>query len=252
MKKTAGLMFIVLSIGEGTAFASLVDEGLVTFTGTGLGNVPTILTVQANGNATTETGCVGWNGSINVIGDCAIQGGSTFTGGNEKTGASQTLTELVSAAAPLNGFSGSISSYGNLALVVNADQPAGTSIDLTQLIMTVYSASGGVQGSVSASCPAGGCILNPTLNGIGQSGYVFQVSSDEVASLGAFSSGARIGVATTFTDAAGGPETIWLGSGPTLTTGGGVPGGGQVPEPGTIGMLAAGLIGIVALRRRRA
>src|SRR5215472_4281863 len=118
---------VLLIAGTSCAFASLIDEGLVTFTGTGIGAVPTILTLQQHGNATTETGCVAWNGSVDVTGSCAIQSG-TFTGGDEKTGASQTQTQPVSDAAPVPGFGGSVTGFGNLGLVVDADQPAGSSI----------------------------------------------------------------------------------------------------------------------------
>jgi hypothetical protein len=210
------------------AFASLLDEGFVTFTGTGLGAVPTILTVQSPGN-------------------------STAAGGNEMMGSSRTLTQPVSAALPLNGFAGPITSYGQLVLVVNANQPGGTPVNLTRLTMTAYSPAGAALGSVSADCPTGGCVLSPTTPGLGNSDYAFQVSADEVATLGSFGTANRIGVAATFTGATGGPESIFLGAGPALGGGGGggVAGGGAVPESDTAVLLGGGLIAFaVALKWR--
>jgi hypothetical protein len=102
-------------------------------------------------------------------------------------------------------------------------------------------------------CPTGGCVLSPTTPGLGNSDYAFQVSADEVATLGSFGTANRIGVAATFTGATGGPESIFLGAGPALGGGGGggVAGGGAVPESDTAVLLGGGLIAFaVALKWR--
>lgn len=224
-------------LSSGTAFAHLINVGQVSFSGGVAPAIPTLLTLQPQGTNTTETGCVGLSGAADVMGSCLTSSG-TFAGGNE---IATTQTQLVSAAHALTV---GVSSYANLALVVTVNQPAGTPINMNNLILSIYSPAGALQGSVAATCPAGGCVLNPTPGGIGNetNGYLFQVTSDEVASLGTFSSANRVGIATSFTNAAPGAETIWLAS----TTA-----AAAVPEPGSLLLLGGGLIAVAAARRRR-
>ena len=236
----------------GTACASLIDAGALSISGTGLGTVPTTLTLHATGNGSTEAGCVAWTGSMDVTGSCTT-GLGTFTGGQENTGASQTGTQVVTSAMDLSGFSGTFSSYANLGLVMNINQPAGGSIDLTNLILTVYG-SGQSPKSVSLTCPAGGCVFSSSSPGLGSSDELFGISSSEVASLGTFSSTSRIGVAASFTGAAGGPESFFLAAVPAAqSTGGGGDGvgGGPVQEPASLVLLVAGIISLICLQKRR-
>src|SRR5262249_53512508 len=67
------------------ASASLVFTGVATGTGAGIGTSNVVLTIQNTG---TEQGCVGWNGTADVVGGGACPGGLSpaITGGNEKTG----------------------------------------------------------------------------------------------------------------------------------------------------------------------
>src|SRR5438132_13858222 len=87
-----GLIFIAGVLN--TVSANLILLSPENFSGTGLGAVNTILTIQSPGDSTNEQGCVGRStagcpgGSTNGAGD--VIGGTL--GGNEMTGASQTLT----------------------------------------------------------------------------------------------------------------------------------------------------------------
>ena len=237
IKDTAILALLLLGI-SGTSSASLINEGVISFTGTVSPQIPTLLTLQAQGNSTTESGCVGWNGIASVTGSCATAFG-VFTGGNESTTGSGTQTQAVNSAHVLTF---GVSSYANLALIVTVSQPAGSPINLTQLILSIYSPAGSVLGSVSSNCPAGGCVLNPTPGGVGNltNGYDFQVSAEELSSLGTFSASNRVGIAASFTNATGGAETIWLGSTAPLQA---------TPEPGSLVLLSAGLAGLIIKRR---
>src|SRR5688572_12770810 len=61
---SAGAIAMILATAN--ANATLEYLGPVDLTGTGLGNVNTLLTIQSPANTTTESGSVSWNGSSNV------------------------------------------------------------------------------------------------------------------------------------------------------------------------------------------
>src|SRR5262245_45668387 len=75
--------------------ASAIFDGLATATGAGVGTSNVVLTIQMT---PTESGCVAWNGTTDVVGAGACSGGLSpaISGGDEKTGASQTQTRTVS------------------------------------------------------------------------------------------------------------------------------------------------------------
>lgn len=249
MKRILQICAILACMAPLSLHASLVYDGVVTFQGTGLGHVPTILTVQNNG---TESGCVAFIGGVDVIGPTACEGG--LAGGDEKTGSSQTQTQLVSAAVSASDFTGPISSYGNLAVVLNGDQPNGGNIDLNNLVLTLTTPTGTYATSGITGCPNATCTL-PTLPGIGNSGYAFQISADQAAAafkaLGGFTTSARVGLSATLGGARGGPETFFLAALPALGTASA--GGGQVPEPTTLLLLLSGsALLLFGLRRKTA
>src|SRR5438477_3887 len=86
------------------ARAALVFDSTTTMTGTGLGAVSTILTIQATGQAMggSESGGVTFNGSTDI-----------FAGADVKTGASQTLTRSIGSLG--------ITDAAQIAIVFNAD-----------------------------------------------------------------------------------------------------------------------------------
>ncbi|HJT88866.1 MAG TPA: PEP-CTERM sorting domain-containing protein [Bryobacteraceae bacterium] len=247
MKRILPICAILACVAPLSLHASLVYDGLVTFQGTGLGHVPTILTVQNNG---TESGCVAFIGGVDVIGPTACEGG--IAGGNEKTGSSQTQTQLVSAALSASDFTGPISSYGDLAVVLNGDQPNGGNIDLSNLVLTLTGPNGTYSTNGITGCPNATCTV-PTLPGIGNSGYAFQISADQAAAalkaLGGFTTSARVGLSATLGGGRGGPETFFLAAVPALASAG----GGQVPEPTTLLLLLSGsALLLFGLRRKTA
>jgi hypothetical protein len=189
--------------------------------GTGLGNVATVLSVGDNED--TESGCVAWDGTEDVFGPGAPACPSAIAGGDEKTGASQTLTRTL-------GELGS-PTPGELRLVFNAHEPGNDSlITLDYLVLQVFSPTGAVLFTASLE---GSLDLVPGDAGIGKSGFVFALS-DPGAAAAAFTDPAnRIGLAATLSNVDGGFETFYLAQGPDLGPG---TGGGGTDGPGAGGV----------------
>src|SRR5690242_8310436 len=111
MKRYLQIGTLLACIAPVSLHASLVFQGLVTFRGTGLGTMPTILTLQNNG---TESGCVATIGGVDVIGSAACAGGVSVSN-------SQMPSVSLADALPLNGLNGSVSSYGDVSLVLTGN-----------------------------------------------------------------------------------------------------------------------------------
>jgi len=218
----------------------LFSPSLVTLGGTGLGAVNTILTIQSQGNNTTETGCVSFNGSTDVIGNVVSGGACTGAGGDVKTGASQTQTRTLSEAGITTG--------SNFAVFFNAVEPAGNGITLNTLVASFYNSAGLLLHSAVYAGPHDFDVTDP---GTGKSGYVFTLNAAEAATLQTFitSLGAgniRVGISASAGNpvaATGGNDTFFIFNANTPV--------GAVPEPSTAALLATGIFGLAAIRRRR-
>ncbi len=212
------------------AHATLVLENSAPFdlTGTGLGAENTILTTQAGGNATSESGCVAWNGTMSVAGPsgCAAPG---FTGADTKTGASQ--------AAAFSLASLGISAAAQLQIVFNPSQPARVgSVTLDNLVLTLFDSSGNL---VFTSGPTASKTLSLLSPGTGRSGYFFGLDSAQATAFDNAVSkfgGAYIGLQANVSNAAGGLETFFVST--TKPT----PPPSGVPEPATFALMGAGLL----------
>jgi hypothetical protein len=224
------------------AHASLVLEGLTPISGAGIGAEPTILTIQSTGAATTETGCVSFN---NLLGASMTAAGvCTGSSGDVKTGASQTSTATLSAIG-----TGTVNA-NTFSVIFNAAQPAGGPITLTSLSVAFYSPTGTLlfeSGAVScASAGLTNCAFPSTVNGIGGAGYQFKLDAGQAATAtadGAFNNMNNIvGLTASATNATGGPETFFLAQiGPSA----------PVPEPTSLLLMGAGLIGLAFARKIR-
>jgi len=244
-------LLVCAMAGIQTASASLILETFQEFSGTGLGTVPTIVTFQSNG---FETGCVGQSG---VVGS-ALVAGVCSSGGDTKTGNSQSQLQPLSAAGITTGAAGA----ANFGLIYNAVQPAGGPLTVTDIRVAFYSSAGAFlyqtsglfcEGSAGGPVvPSGsGCLLTFTQQGTGNSGFLVTLDAAQQAAAvaaGAFSStsnlvGASSAAGTTGAPSAGGSETIFLanaGAAPPQA----------IPEPITLFLSGAGLLGLVFLRRR--
>lgn len=210
------------------ARADLVPLAPVDFSGTGLGAVNTILTIQSPGSSSTETGMVGWDGSADVL------------SGDVKTGSSQTLTRTLGDLGVLSADS--------LRVVFNASEPGGSAggITLDTLTFSAYTPTGVKIFSAGLLAPID---YADTFNGVGNSGFVFGLSGAQAAdfTVAASASGVsfnalRAGLAASASKATGGIETFFIADAGTVAA---------VPEPQTYALLIAGLVGIGFVARRR-
>ena len=195
----------------------------VNINGTGFGNVSTLITLQtANGQSTTEAGCIGFGNSTT---NCGIA-----TDGKIKNTSS---TEPVPSGATAS----------DLRFVFNASQPHGGSISLTDLMVNFYGTTS--TPIFTASIPAGSLplTLTSTQQGPGNSGFVFELSSSEAAALQPLlSSVTQIGAGFSATGASGGQDTLFLETAPNV-----------VPEPRMTGIATIVLLTgmLIAGRRKR-
>lgn len=230
--------FLLTLVSSQLMFGSLIYVGEVNETGTGLGSVNTLLTVTSKGNSTTESGCVGWNGSSTVTSTAICPGG--FVGGdNLAINNTYTLSSL------------GLNNFDSLQLIFNASEPAGNSITVDNLALTLYGANGSLLASYTLDAPV---TFANSFTGTGKAGFGFQLDGAQAALANSFLgiSGLRIGGAINASDATGGLETVFLR---TINDGGVDPNEGpndpnQVPEPSTYAGVGAVLIGFVMLRHK--
>jgi hypothetical protein len=214
---SAGAIAMILATAN--ANATLEYLGPVDLTGTGLGNVNTLLTIQSPANTTTESGSVSWNGSSNVT-----------TGDTQAINNTLSLSSLGTSAS-------------DLRIIFNPVEPgnaAANSITLDNLVATIYSPTGD---ALWNSGTFNSVTFPTTETGTGRAGFSFGLDATQAAQAQTFFDGAnRLGLAATALDATGGHETFFA------TTAQASP----VPEPETYGMLLAGLglVGFVSRRRR--
>jgi hypothetical protein len=202
---------VLLAVGAvATLSASIISLGPIILGGTGLGSVNTILTVQGT---PTESGCVAWNGASDVVGPAACPGG--ISGGNEKTGASQTQTRSIAELGLVNAAS--------IRIIMNANEPAANGITLDQLVLRIYDASTGAV-LFSDSIPAA-IIFPTTFSGTGSSGFGFALNAAQAAAAqSAFANTAnRLGLSASASGTAGGGGTFFVANVTTIVTPTGCP-----------------------------
>ena len=208
----------VLTTASG-AFASLIQDTpfLIDLSGTGFGNVTSILTLQNTGS---ETGSVTF---ANPSG----------TGPDVVAGAPH--TQLVSA-----GTLG-VTDASQIRIIFNGNETGGgLSVDITTLVLTIYNSDGSVQFSSGAFGATTGDIAN-VQQGTGSAGFVFKLDAAQAAAAGALTSTDLVGLAATVNLTDDGPDNFFVANAGGTQT---------VPEPATLLLVGAGLAGIGFYSRR--
>jgi hypothetical protein len=223
------------------ARADTVFVGPVDMSGTGFGAVNTVMTMQALGTqmGSVESGCVGvsdsgrlnttvqWLQQHHQTDPDLCQGGNT--GGYEKPPSNfphnQTLT---------------VSNAANIGVVFNSDQPAGSTVSLSNLVFALFNANGQVGFTSGPSSR----VFSSTESepGIGNSGWEFALDPTQAAAAQlAITAGYDLfGLSATVTDSYGGPETFYLVNKSAI----------HVREPSTLCLLGVGIFLIAGIRRR--
>ena len=242
------VVMTILSAGFSVnAFGSLIllsTTPTFNVSGSGLGAVNTLLTLQSPAASATETGCVAPSGAgaaPSTTGGCA-----GFANANVLTGAAQ-------IGAPTLASLG-ITSVAQLGIVLNAAEPGGTanSLRVDNVALTLYGTGGNTATFTCESTGTGACAganLPATQTGTGASGFLFILDPIQAAQAGAFvaangGANVRLGLGAALANATGGNETFYA-----TALQPGAP--GDIPEPATLVLTATGLLVAALIGRRR-
>lgn len=232
-----------------TAAASLVYDAAIQASAQGFGNAPRDLTLQATGQSDSfESGAVGVGagGTITFgtpIADALVHDGNGVSTQSGTDDLPNPLADDQKYGIPTTGSLG-ITSANQIAVLFNATEPSGDSVNVIDVTLKFYSSAGTLLGAIDGS--QNFASSNP---GNGVAGFTFTVSPDEQAYVNGLlatgGSGTRLALESTITNFDGGPESFLI-----YNLGGTV---AAVPEPETYALMLAGLgvVGFVAKRRRR-
>lgn len=237
------------------ASAGLIYDSTIKATGSGFGVAPKDLTLQATGQTTVESGSVSVSSTGQIAFGNAIADSSVYIGNGVSNSSS-----LAAMPSPLTGTgnkygiptTGSlgITSADQIAVLFNASEPAGNFINVTDLTLKFFNATGTLLGAID-----GQNNFADSFAGVGVAGFTFVVDSAQQAFVNGLlatgGSGTILALEATLGAGSfsGGPETFLIYN---LKNGG--PGGppSGVPEPSTVALLGLGLLGFAASRRKSA
>lgn len=228
------------------AFADLIYQTGAQQTGTGLGAVNTVVTVQDNSTpqrVVTESGCVTHTAGGNPATPsytCQL----SLLGGDNTSGNVGNSTWLLSSIEGLNNA-------GQLGFVVNINEGApGNSATLTDLYLSLFNT---LDNTMETFAYTGADLVLSDSGGTGQSGiHRFVLDPDQAAAAIEFcpvlsecivGGGIQFAAGTTQS----GAESVYVAA--FRRPGDPV---GEVPEPGSLALLGIGALAFNTLRRRRA
>jgi hypothetical protein len=212
MKQTRRLSMLAIAVAAalaaGPASSDIEYQEDIAVNGQGIGAKATVLTVQQSGNNTTQSGCVAWNGSANVIGSGGCPAGFNG-GGDESTGNSQTGTRTLGEVG--------ITDYANLAIVLDVNQTGQSpAISLDDMVVRIWLPNGSLCHTAPLVAANKGDLYSGS--GVGTAGNVFTLTGSQVTSANGCAgprADHRVGVAVKMGAGQGGaanngPETFSL------------------------------------------
>jgi uncharacterized repeat protein (TIGR01451 family) len=202
--RAAALSLLCSLLLVSTAHASLIPTIQNETSGTGLGAVNTVLTVQ---NEPTEAGCVAPDDTGAT--DTAAATACAFFPGI--SGSDTTSTNEVRTLAEVG-----VTSAFNLRVVFNYNENNTDDITLENLVLGIFSPDGTV---LFTSEPFTPVTFTEPFNGTGTSGFVFRLDTQQAAAAQQFFANPNnlIGLAAELSQSSAGPETFYVGDA-TATT----------------------------------
>ena len=242
----AGVVATAAFTLPGIASASLVYDAQYRAPAQGFGTAPRDLSLQATGQETFESGAVDYSaGGIGFgvpIADALVHDGNGVTNASGTATMPDPLADNAKYGVPTTGSLG-ITSADQIAVLFNATEPNGNSVNVLDVTLKFYTAAGTFLGAIDGSYNF--LDSNP---GNGVAGFTFVVDAAEQAYVNGLlalgGAGTTLALEATIgaTSFAGGPETFLIYN---LNT---VP---AVPEPETYALMLAGIGAIGFMSRRR-